>query len=282
VQLALDYCADVIELDRTIPFTAARARNAGFKRIREIAPGLLYVQFIDGDCELLGGWSETALSFLQMHTDVGVACGRLRERHPEQSVYNWLCEQEWARPAGEVRACGGIALMRVKALEPVGGFREDLIAGEESELCVRLRAKGWHIWRLESDMALHDAAMNRFAQWRQRNVRSGYSFAHGAYLHGALPERHFVWESFRAWFWGLCLPLTWVLSSLVFGFKSWILLLLYPLHVAQKIVRGRGPLSHRALLAAFNVLGHFPESWGQIKFLLDILFKRRSHLIEYK
>ena len=162
-QLALDHGADVIELDMTIPFTAARARNAGFKRIREIAPDLLYVQFIDGDSELIGGWAERALSFMEMHADVGAACGRLHERHPERSIYNWLCEREWERPVGEVRACGGIALMRVKALEAVGGFREDLIAGEEPELCVRLRAKGWRIWRLDTDMALHDAAMNRFA-----------------------------------------------------------------------------------------------------------------------
>ena len=114
--------------------------------------------------------------------------------------------------------------MRVKALEAVGGFREDLIAGEEPELCVRLRAKGWRIWRLDSDMALHDAAMNRFAQWWQRNMRSGYSFAQGAYLHGALPERHFVWESLRPWFWGICLPLACLLAGLMFGFWGWAVL----------------------------------------------------------
>ena len=125
-------------------------------------------------------------------------------------------------PVGEMRACGGIALMRVKAFEAVGGFREDLIAGEEPELCVRLRARGWRIWRLDSDMALHDAAMNRFAQWWQRNMRSGYSFAQGAYLHGALPERHYVWESLRPWFWGICLPLVCLLAGLTFGFWGWV------------------------------------------------------------
>jgi glycosyltransferase involved in cell wall biosynthesis len=66
VQLAVDHGANVIELDRTIPFTAARARNAGFRRIREIAPNLLYVQFVDGDSELLSNWAEQALSFLEM------------------------------------------------------------------------------------------------------------------------------------------------------------------------------------------------------------------------
>src|SRR5215475_7559873 len=32
--------ADVVELDPTTPFTAARARNAGFERLRQLAPDL--------------------------------------------------------------------------------------------------------------------------------------------------------------------------------------------------------------------------------------------------
>ena len=55
----------------TRPFTAARARNAGFKRLRELAPDLNYVQFIDGDCELIETWPETAISFPEF------ACDRL-------------------------------------------------------------------------------------------------------------------------------------------------------------------------------------------------------------
>src|SRR6185437_8852333 len=47
---------DVVELDMARPFTAARARNAGFRRLRAIAPELKYVQFIDGDCELDSAW----------------------------------------------------------------------------------------------------------------------------------------------------------------------------------------------------------------------------------
>jgi GT2 family glycosyltransferase len=281
-QLALDNGADLIELDMTMPFTAARARNAGFRRLREIASDLSYVQFVDGDSELIGSWPEQGLSFLEMHPDVGAACGRLRERHPERSIYNWLCEREWEGPVGEVRACGGIALMRVQAFEAAGGFRDDLIAGEEPELCVRLRARGWRIWRLDCDMAVHDAAMTRFAQWWQRNARSGYSFAQGAYLHGAPPERHCAWESLRTWLWGICLPMACVLAGLTFGFWGWAALLIYPLHLAQKVILGSGPLGHRALLALFYMLGHFPESWGEIKFLRDRLLGRQARLIEYK
>src|SRR3979490_1839399 len=70
-QWARNYGADVIELDMSIPFTAARARNAGFRRLKEIAPKLLCVQFVDGDCELAQGWLEHAVSFLGSHADVG-------------------------------------------------------------------------------------------------------------------------------------------------------------------------------------------------------------------
>ena len=78
--------------------------------------------------------------------------------------------------------------MRVVPFEFVHGFRAGLIAGEEPELCVRLRAAGWKIWRLEQEMTLHDAAMTMFGQWWKRTMRAGYAFAEGAYLHGAPPE----------------------------------------------------------------------------------------------
>ena len=71
VQRARHLGADVIELDMRVPFTAARARNAGFRRLREISPDLEYVQFLDGDCELIDGWLEDAISFLNAHADVG-------------------------------------------------------------------------------------------------------------------------------------------------------------------------------------------------------------------
>ena len=82
VQRARNLGADVIELDTRVPFTAARARNAGFRRLREISPDLEYVQFLDGDCELVNGWLEEAISFLNAYADVAAVCGRRRERYP--------------------------------------------------------------------------------------------------------------------------------------------------------------------------------------------------------
>ena len=274
--------ADVIELDMSLPFTAARARNAGFRRLREMAPDLPYVQFVDGDCELVNGWTEQARSFLDADADVAAVAGRLRERYSERSIYNWLCDREWDGPAGEVRFCGGIAMMRTIALEAVGGFRDDLIAGEEPELCVRLRTTGWRIWRLDSEMAVHDAAMTRFGQWWRRAVRSGYAFAQGAYLHGAPPEKLWVWEARRAWLWGVWLPLACLTIGLAFGPWGWAIWLIYPLQMLRQTMRNDGPLNDRALLALFQLLARFPEGWGQIRFLRDRLLRRQARLIEHK
>jgi glycosyltransferase involved in cell wall biosynthesis len=274
--------AVVIELDIDFPFTAARARNAGFRRLREMAPHLPYVQFVDGDCELLEAWPQNAISFLDSRADVAAVCGRRCERYPERSIYNRLCDWEWNGPPGNTRACGGDVMMRADALEAVGGYRNDLIAGEEPELCVRLRAAGWRIWRLDVEMTLHDAAMTRFGQWWQRTTRAGYAFAQGSYLHGAPPERHWVRESRRAWSWGVWLPLACTAVGVVFNPWGWVAWLIYPLQVMRQTVRNRGPLRHRSQLAFFQTLARFPEGLGQIKFMCDRLFERRAKIIEYK
>ena len=181
VVLAREQGAVVVELDLALPFTAARARNAGLSRLRELEPGLAYVQFIDGDCELVNGWLEAALAKLRSDPGLAVVCGRRRERRPEASRYNRLCDIEWNTPIGEANACGGDALMRAEALQAVGGFAAGLIAGEEPDLCYRLRRRGHRIWRIDADMTLHDANITSLGQWWRRTLRSGHAYAAGSH-----------------------------------------------------------------------------------------------------
>jgi len=145
--------AKVMSLDPSLPFSAARARNEGFRKLREILPELKFVQFVDGDCEMEAGWLGEATRFLDEHADIGAVSGRLRERFPDRSVYNMLCDMEWEKPPGEIRSCGGNALMRAEAFGKVGGFRPDVIAGEEPELCIRIRSAGWRICATISSIA---------------------------------------------------------------------------------------------------------------------------------
>ncbi len=282
VDMARAKGVDVVGLDLAQPFTAARARNAGFQRVRVLMPDVQFVQFVDGDCEVVGGWLEHAHQFLETHARVAAVCGRRRERYPERSIYNRLCDMEWDIPPGDIRSCGGDVMMRADALHQVGGYRDSLIAGEEPELCVRLRAQGWQIHALSAEMTLHDAGMTRLRQWWLRIKRSGYAFAEGAYLHGAPPERHRIRESRRAWAWGLVLPLA--IAAAVVGFGPWagLLLLVYPLQVLRQFVRLPGGAGDRALRALFQVLGRFPEMMGQLQFVRNRLLGRGARLIEYK
>jgi len=282
VAVARHIVGEIVELDRSTPFTAARARNEGFKRLRQLAPDVPYIQFVDGDCEIVAGWLDKAVAFLESHRDVAAVCGRRRERHPERSVYNMLCDIEWDTPVGEAKAFGGDAMIRVDAFEKVGGYRSELIAGEDPELCVRLRTAGWKIWRLGEEMTLHDAAIMRFSQWWRRTVRGGYAFARGAALHGASQERYGVRESYRVWFWGLGLPLLAFVCAALVGPFGMAVFALYPLQVSRLALRGDRSTRENWWYAVFLVVGKFPEMLGQLICLTHRSLGQKTRLIEYK
>ncbi|MFO7177321.1 MAG: glycosyltransferase family A protein [Pseudomonadota bacterium] len=252
--------ADVVELDARLPFTAARARNAGFARLKERVADLEFVQFVDGDCELHPTWIRRALATMRERPDAAIVCGRRRERYPERSVYNHLCDIEWATPVGEASECGGDFLVRASAFEEVSGFRPELIAGEEPDLCHRLRQRGYRILRIEHEMTLHDSAMSRFSQWWRRNVRSGHASAEAFHLRGSVKDprslkpvvSNFVWALPAAW------PLWPVLWWRVFR------------------------RAHDPTFATFIVLGKLPHFQGQLQYWLDRARGTTSGLVEYK
>ncbi len=273
VSLARDLGAQVVELDMSKPFSAARARNEGFAKLMQIAPQIEFVQFLDGDCELQLGWIDTAISAQGANPTIAVVCGRRRERFPDASIYNRLCDIEWNTPIGIAKSCGGDAMIRTQAFKDVSGYNPAVIAGEEPEMCVRLREKGWEIHRLNAEMTLHDAAMTRFGQWWKRNYRAGHAYAEGNARHGAPPERFREKEvkSNRVWGWLWFIPLAW------------------PLHVLLAVKIGNYMRSHRklpinqALLYGGSVaLGKLPQMLGQRKYHANQRTGRQEAIIEYK
>lgn len=269
--------ATVVQLDMSQPFTAARARNAGVEALPSGEDAADFIQFIDGDCALDAEWIPRAAEFLADNPVVGAVCGRRREIAPEASVYNRLIDQEWATPAGLARSCGGDALMRAQAFSEVGGFDPRLIAGEEPELCVRLRQAGWQVWRLDAEMTRHDASIHRFGQWWRRARRAGHAYAEGAAIHGAAPEYHNIPETRRALLWGLGLPLLAVLGGLLIHPVFFLLLLALPLQILRLWLRD-GDLSR----AAFLTMAKTPEAFGVVEYWFKRLTGRGGRLIEYK
>lgn len=262
--------AKVVALDMALPFTAARARNAGLAELAADPPD--FVQLVDGDCQMQPGWMDAALAAFAAHPAAVVVCGRRRERAPQASVYNALADREWNTPLGRALACGGDALMRFQAVQAEGGYNPALIAGEEPDLCLRLRAAGGEVWRIDAEMTLHDAAMTRFGQWWKRSVRAGHAYAEGVALHGF---GHWGRELRRALIWGGGLPLAIAIAGSLQP-MAWLLVLIYPLQFARLALR------EGAVWGLFSLLGKFAEAQGALGFYLNRLFGRRARLIEYK
>ena len=275
---------EVVELDKSTPFTAALARNEGFGRLLEMAPEIRYVHFVDGDCELEANWLGRCRSEFEGRDSLAVLCGTLRERYPEASIYNRLFEMELNCDAGEVDACGGIFMIRADAFEQVGRFKPKIIAGEEPELCLRLRRKGWKIVRLEDDMGWHDAAMTYIAQWWTRMVRSGHAYAEGFAMHGWSPDRYCVRECCQIWAYGCSIPfVALALAWFTNGLSLW-LLMVYPAQI-WRITRGRrkrGEAPRQAILySVFVMLAKVPQCMGQIRYWANRCRGRVPKIIEY-
>jgi GT2 family glycosyltransferase len=285
----------VVNLDTSIPFTMARGRNAGFDELSRRFPTLRWVQFVDGDCEVRPGWIATARAALEQRGEVAAVCGRRRERHPEASIYNRMADMEWNAPTGEVDECGGDVMFRCPVFLEVGGFNPRMIAGEEPELCVRVRERGYKVLRLPVEMTLHDAAMVRFSQWWTRATRGGHSYAEGMALHGGGKTRHNVRRTLSAVFYGVALPglfagaLVFSATGIGFGPVSACVLAVVPaayLRAAYGAYRERrrqgDPARHAALYGAFCMLGKVPESIGIATYWLNRARGRYSGLMEYK
>ncbi len=275
--VARRFGADIVELDMATPFTAARARAEGFDRSSNLYPALDYVLFVDGDCEVDRHWPSIARQYLNNHPKTAVVCGRRRERFASASFYNQRIDAEWDTPVGPALACGGDSVMRVAAYRQVGGFDKSMIAGEEPELCARLRAADWQITRLDAAMTVHDAAMFRFGQWWQRAVRSGFGYiqawnATRKYAGQSLYRRE--WQ--RALFWAGLLPAGSILAALV---EPWALLL-WPVGTVLQFCR----LTMRDGVGSawLSIIGKYGELLGMARYGWRSIHGTTGGTISYK
>lgn len=278
LQAARDAGAQVVELDLSIPFTAARARNAGFDALDPVPE---FVQFIDGDCIVEPGWIASGAKALMQHVDIGIVTGWRAEIYPDASVYNGLVDFEWHRPAGDIEACGGDMMVRASVFQDVGGFNPHVIAAEDDEFCTRVRKANWRVHRLPVQMTRHDADMHRFGQWWQRAVRTGHGFAQV----GALHPGYFLRARQRVLFYGALLPVIGILALLIW---PWLLLAVVGLYAASYVRTVQGLLaaglaSRKALhQSVFLSISKFPNLVGLLTYHLRVLRSKDMAIIEYK
>ncbi len=275
--------AAVVELDRSAPFTAGRGRNEGFAAALQLEPDIAYVQFVDGDSEMIGSWFERARSALDKRPECAVVFGRHRERFAHKSRVTRLYATMGDPRLADPNVCGGIAMMRVAAFRQVGGFNPTMLNLEDRELCLRLQRAGWKVARLDEEMAIHEVAMDRFGQWWRRHIRGGHSRAHQVALHGYLPRhdgnREFsrlsywaVREFWSVWFWGVALPIGAVAAAWPTCGASLVLFAGYPAlfySIYRRLHRLGFSYADAGLYATACVLAKFPQAIGQLRFHLE-------------
>ena len=274
----------VIRLESANP-CAAGGRNAGWRAAK--AP---IIFFLDGDTVLESNFVADSIAELN-DPGVAVVFGNRREINPKASIYNRLLDLDWISPAGAVEFCGGDALIRREVLERVGGYDERLIAGEEPEMCRRIRALGFTILHLDRPMTGHDLAMTRFPQYWRRGVRSGYAYAEvsARFRNTDLP----LWDRAArrnlvhgAGMLGLIVgaPLASIaLHSIIPTVAAVAIIALLAIRTAIRH-RSKAPddLATRLLFGLHSHLAQIPLMFGQLKYQRDRLTGKTAELIEYK
>jgi glycosyltransferase involved in cell wall biosynthesis len=276
----------VVELDPAKPFSAARARNEGFACVQAVDPDVPFIQFLDGDCDLMDGWLDAGVAALRARPDVAIVCGHVRELFPEATIYNKLADLQWQMTPGEILSSGGRFLIRTEVFAAVDGFRADVIAAEDDEFCIRVRAQGWKILQLDAEMARHDMAMTRFSEFWRRSKRTGHAYAHVAALHAGNGEAYFVRDIRRILVWALVVPLL-ALCAAPFtrGLSLVALVGLYGLQFVHNYLSGRrrGWSARDSLISSyFNAIFKFPALLGLLEYQWRHWRGESFRIIEYR
>jgi GT2 family glycosyltransferase len=287
VAIARTFCENVVELDPARPFSAARARNEGFAALVRAHSDVAFVQFVDGDCTLVPGWLDSGLAAIEADPQRGIVVGALQERHPDASLYNRMCALEWKSPPGDLvdfNQLGGIMLVRAEIFARLGGFDEQMIAGEDPEFGLRVAACGFKVSKIDVPMAIHDADIQRFGQWWTRAVRAGHAIGQRFSRHGKGETRDCARERRSVIVWGMALPATMLLLAPVTQGLSFLLAGGYLL-LGSRIVRYRrargDSIEDARVYARFVVIGKFAEALGLLRFHLNRI-AGRFRIIEYK
>jgi glycosyltransferase involved in cell wall biosynthesis len=275
--------AKVLTVRPTRP-SAATGRNAGWRA----ASGEL-VLFLDGDTVLAADFIPAALLELASSPTTAVVWGHRRELAPGDSIFNRVLDLDWIYAPGTTDFCGGDALFRRSVLLQSGGYNDSLIAGEEPELCARLRALGHQIRHIDAAMTGHDLALRHWRQYWRRAERAGHAYAEVSTLLAGNTTPLWSREAKRNLWHGSLLiaaSATLVVLGLAGAWVAVCVLLTAAVAVVLRSAwRSRWKSTQWLTLVAYGIHSHLqqiPILWGQVRCHQAL---RRGHgrrLIEYK
>lgn len=285
VAFASSMGVSITELDMSEPFTAARARNAGARALLKDHPDLFWLQFLDGDCEVLEGWVEKGLEMLSEDSTIGIVSGRRAERFPQNSLYNRLIDMEWNTPIGEIMGVPGDMLMSVEMYNKADGFNDALIAGEDFDLCLRCKNLGFRTYRIDAPMSMHDADIMHFSQWAKRTKRGGHAYANLHHIHKGENAANFTRKIFSIFVWGACIPLMLIASLILWPTGILVILIFILLMVAKNTIKRMNEGDEFDFAWRYSALGYIakaPELMGVVEYWQVLKSNRKHTLIEYK
>ncbi|MBB4153024.1 GT2 family glycosyltransferase [Sphingomonas jinjuensis] len=277
----------VVELDPASPMSAARARNAGFEALAAGPDAPRFVMFLDGDCELHPGFPASARRMMEVEPRCAIVVGHLTEASTDTSVYGQLSALEWASGAGPITDfgnLGGIMLVRAEAFRAVGGFDPHMIAGEDSELGVRMSLADWSVMKIDAPMASHDNGITGFKPWWRRAVRAGHALAQRYALHGRSRVADCRRELASTLVWGAAIPAISLGLAIPTHGASLLLLGLYGV-IGYRMYRGAlragRPSSLALRVAGFGLLTKFANMQGVLQYARN-RWRGSYRIIEYK
>ncbi len=170
------------------------------------------------------------------------------------------------------------------------GFNASLIAGEEPDLCWRIRAKGGLILHIDAPMTGHDLAIVNWRQYCRRAIRTGHAYAEIADLYGRTADPLWSHASRHNAIRGgvyLFAPIAAVSAAILD--RSWVPLLLLVLGalglILRTALRARRRRTSASTLILFAIHSHVqqvPIFLGQVRQWLNSRQCQKSALIEYK
>lgn len=151
-----------------------------------------FIYILDGDMEMLDGFLDKAVHFMENRSDIAGVGGRIIEQNTTSLEYLSRTERHASHmEPGEVDRLDMGGLYRRAAVEQSGYFsNRNLHSYEEFDLAIRLRVRGWHLWRLPMPSVKHYGHDTPHYRLLIRRWKSQYICGLGELLRAALGQPH--------------------------------------------------------------------------------------------